>query len=82
MSDSSVTNQDQSVGHVEDTVLVFDTTLRDGEQSPGATLNVDENSTSPDSYHDSGSTSVKPAFRSPPPATSKRCAASRKKSGR
>lgn len=27
---------------VQDTVLVFDTTLRDGEQSPGATLNVDE----------------------------------------
>ena len=26
----------------EDTVLFFDTTLRDGEQSPGATLNVEE----------------------------------------
>lgn len=26
----------------QDTVLIFDTTLRDGEQSPGATLNVDE----------------------------------------
>ncbi|MCP5097527.1 MAG: 2-isopropylmalate synthase [Chloroflexi bacterium] len=26
----------------EDTVIIFDTTLRDGEQSPGATLNVDE----------------------------------------
>ncbi len=25
-----------------DTVLIFDTTLRDGEQSPGATLNVEE----------------------------------------
>ena len=25
-----------------DRVLIFDTTLRDGEQSPGATLNVDE----------------------------------------
>ena len=25
-----------------DTVLIFDTTLRDGEQSPGATLNIDE----------------------------------------
>ncbi|NJO11641.1 MAG: 2-isopropylmalate synthase, partial [Leptolyngbyaceae cyanobacterium SL_1_1] len=23
-------------------ILIFDTTLRDGEQSPGATLNVDE----------------------------------------
>ena len=27
---------------VHDTVVFFDTTLRDGEQSPGATLNVDE----------------------------------------
>ncbi len=26
----------------KETVLIFDTTLRDGEQSPGATLNVDE----------------------------------------
>ena len=23
-------------------IIIFDTTLRDGEQSPGATLNVDE----------------------------------------
>ena len=27
---------------IQDTVLIFDTTLRDGEQSPGATLNIDE----------------------------------------
>lgn len=27
---------------IPDTVLIFDTTLRDGEQSPGATLNVEE----------------------------------------
>ncbi len=27
---------------IQETVIVFDTTLRDGEQSPGATLNVDE----------------------------------------
>ena len=26
----------------KDAVLIFDTTLRDGEQSPGATLNIDE----------------------------------------
>ena len=26
----------------KETLLIFDTTLRDGEQSPGATLNVDE----------------------------------------
>ncbi len=28
--------------NAQDTVLIFDTTLRDGEQSPGATLNVTE----------------------------------------
>ena len=27
---------------IQETVVIFDTTLRDGEQSPGATLNVDE----------------------------------------
>src|SRR5512133_754859 len=26
----------------KDRIVVFDTTLRDGEQSPGATLNIDE----------------------------------------
>ena len=26
----------------EDRVIIFDTTLRDGEQSPGAALNIDE----------------------------------------
>ncbi len=30
------------MSHPDDAVLIFDTTLRDGEQSPGATLNVDE----------------------------------------
>ncbi|MBP6803301.1 MAG: 2-isopropylmalate synthase [Chloroflexi bacterium] len=36
MDESDVPIQDK------DTVIFFDTTLRDGEQSPGATLNVDE----------------------------------------
>jgi 2-isopropylmalate synthase len=26
----------------QDRVIIFDTTLRDGEQSPGASLNIDE----------------------------------------
>ncbi|MFM2313569.1 MAG: hypothetical protein RLZZ04_2845, partial [Cyanobacteriota bacterium] len=26
----------------QDRIIIFDTTLRDGEQSPGATLNVEE----------------------------------------
>ena len=29
-------------GRTADTSVIFDTTLRDGEQSPGATLNIDE----------------------------------------
>jgi len=36
MDESSVTQKD------DDVVVIFDTTLRDGEQSPGATLNVEE----------------------------------------
>jgi len=32
-----IANSDSS-----DRIIIFDTTLRDGEQSPGATLNVDE----------------------------------------
>lgn len=31
-----------SMGSPADRVIIFDTTLRDGEQSPGATLNVEE----------------------------------------
>lgn len=31
-----------SVGQPSDRIIIFDTTLRDGEQSPGATLNVEE----------------------------------------
>ena len=37
MDEDGVRSQD-----TQDTVVVFDTTLRDGEQSPGATLNVEE----------------------------------------
>jgi len=33
---------DENGIHKKETLLIFDTTLRDGEQSPGATLNVDE----------------------------------------
>lgn len=36
MDESGVTQKD------DDVVVIFDTTLRDGEQSPGATLNVEE----------------------------------------
>jgi 2-isopropylmalate synthase len=33
---------DESGVSTQDTIIVFDTTLRDGEQSPGAAMNVDE----------------------------------------
>ncbi|MCP4542260.1 MAG: 2-isopropylmalate synthase [Chloroflexi bacterium] len=33
---------DESDINIQDDVIIFDTTLRDGEQSPGAALNVDE----------------------------------------
>ena len=33
---------DENGANNKETLLIFDTTLRDGEQSPGATLNVDE----------------------------------------
>ena len=33
---------DESGVGVQDSVVIFDTTLRDGEQSPGAALNIDE----------------------------------------
>ncbi len=42
MSEGVVSKQDEGIQVEENCVLIFDTTLRDGEQSPGATLNVDE----------------------------------------
>ena len=33
---------DESGSSSQDTVFIFDTTLRDGEQSPGAALNASE----------------------------------------
>ena len=39
-----MTNDDSTVssGHQSDRVYIFDTTLRDGEQSPGATMTLQE----------------------------------------
>ncbi len=37
-----MTDRESDVAAVQDRVIVFDTTLRDGEQSPGATLTADE----------------------------------------
>ena len=51
-----------------DRILIFDTTLRDGEQSPGATLNVDEKLKIARQLARLGLTSLKPDFRLPAPA--------------
>ncbi|MEO0887407.1 MAG: hypothetical protein AAFY54_16000, partial [Cyanobacteria bacterium J06648_10] len=41
-SDSSKSSSSKNDRTENDRVLIFDTTLRDGEQSPGATMNVAE----------------------------------------
>ena len=63
-----------------DRVLIFDTTLRDGEQSPGISLNAARSSRSPSSSRASASTSSRPASRSPRQATSRPSRASRARS--
>ena len=40
--DKVIIPRGDTVVQVKDRVVIFDTTLRDGEQSPGASLNVDE----------------------------------------
>jgi 2-isopropylmalate synthase len=45
-------------------VSIFDTTLRDGEQSPGCSMNLTEKVRMANKLQDLGSTSSKPAFRS------------------
>ena len=39
-----------------DRLIIFDTTLRDGEQSPGASMTKEENFGSPSSWSDCAST--------------------------
>ena len=55
-------------------VRIFDTTLRDGEQAPGAGLTAPRSSRSRGSSRGSRSTSSRPASRPPRPATSRRSA--------
>ncbi|MFO0869540.1 MAG: hypothetical protein U0935_11465 [Pirellulales bacterium] len=47
-------------------VLIFDTTLRDGEQSPGCSMNLAEKLEMAHALAELGWTSWKPAFPSPP----------------
>ena len=56
-----------------DRVIIFDTTLRDGEQSPGISLNTTRSWRSRISWRGSASTSSRRASRSPRRATSRRC---------
>ena len=63
-----------------DRVLIFDTTLRDGEQSPGISLNTPRSSRSPTSSRAWASTSSRRASRSPRPATSRPSRPSRARS--
>src|SRR5690348_2328548 len=39
---ASTTRKTSAAGATGDRVVIFDTTLRDGEQSPGASMNLDE----------------------------------------
>ena len=59
-------------------VLIFDTTLRDGEQSPGISLNIGEKlEIAAAARAARASTSSRPASRSPRRATSRPCRRSR-----
>ena len=57
----------------QDRVRIFDTTLRDGEQSPGISLNKSEKLEIAHQLAASALTSSKPASRSPLRATSRPC---------
>ena len=57
-------------------VLIFDTTLRDGEQSPGATMTHAEKLEIAQLLDEMGVDIIEAASRSPPRAISKRSARS------
>ena len=60
----------------KDRVIVFDTTLRDGEQCPGATMTFEEKLEIAEMLDDMGVDVIEAAFRSPRKATSRRSARS------
>lgn len=56
-------------------VLIFDTTLRDGEQSPGASLNLEEKLAIAQQLARLGVDIIEAGFPLPAPATSTPCSA-------
>jgi 2-isopropylmalate synthase len=56
----------------KDRVIIFDTTLRDGEQCPGATMTFEEKLEVAEMLDDMGVDVIEAGFRSPPKATSRR----------
>ena len=60
----------------KDRVYIFDTTLRDGEQSPGATMTLEEKLQIAEILDDMASISSRRAFPLPRTATSRRSARS------
>ena len=54
-----------------DRVLIFDTTLRDGEQCPGATMTFEDKIEVAHILDEMGVDIIEAGFRSPPRATSR-----------
>ncbi len=59
-----------------DKVYIFDTTLRDGEQSPGVALTADDKLEIAQQLAKLGVNVIEAGFPKTSPATSKRCSAS------
>ena len=63
-------------------VVIFDTTLRDGEQAPGATLNLEEKLEIALQLERLGVDVIEAGFLSPHPTISRQCDSYRRRSRR
>ena len=63
-----MTNQAKRQGSSADRVLIFDTTLRDGEQSPGASMTLGEKLRVAEILDTMGVDISRPVFQLPPTA--------------